>query len=101
VEGFEQHVLRGMRGLVEGDNPPVVAMELSDKQLRAAGSSAEALLADVEDLGYETWRITTLGLRRLRATTTRDMNVVLLHPAWHEHEARLLAKTRFPRDWTT
>jgi FkbM family methyltransferase len=101
VEGFEQHVLRGMSALLSGDNPPVVAMELSDRQLRAAGSSVEALLADVRGLGYEPWRITTRGLRLLPAATNRDMNVVLLHPAWHEHEARVLAQTRFPRDWTT
>jgi FkbM family methyltransferase len=101
VEGFEQHVLRGMSGLLNSDNPPVVAMELSDRQLRSAGSSVEALLADVKGLGYETWRITTRGLRMLAAATNREMNVVLLHPAWHEHEARLLAQTRFPRDWTT
>jgi FkbM family methyltransferase len=101
VEGFEQHVLRGMSGLLSSDSPPIVAMELSDRQLRSAGSSVEALLADVKGLGYGTWRITTRGVRMLTAATNRDMNVVLLHPAWHGDEARLLAQTRFPRDWTT
>jgi len=101
VEGFEQHALKGMSGLLTRENPPVVAMELSDKQLRPAGSSAEALLALVESLGFRTWRITTRGLRILSEATDRDMNVVLLHPAWHAHEARLLAETSFPRDWTT
>jgi FkbM family methyltransferase len=28
VEGFEQHVLRGMSGLLNSDSPPVVTMEL-------------------------------------------------------------------------
>jgi FkbM family methyltransferase len=101
VEGFEQHVLRGMHDLLMSEKPPVVAMELSDRQLRSAGSSAGALLVDVKRFGYETWRITTRGLRRLLATTTRNQNVVLLHPGAHEHEARMLAQTRFPRDWTT
>jgi FkbM family methyltransferase len=101
VEGFEQYVLKGMSGLLTRENPPVVAMELSDRQLRSAGSSVDAVLTDVKGFGYETWRITTRGLRILDAATTRNMNVVLLHPAWHEHEARLLTQTSFPRDWAT
>lgn len=101
VEGFEQQVLKGMSRLLRGEAPPVVAIEFSDRQLRAAGSSAAALLADVGDVGYQPWRITTRGLRRMSGATDRDMNVVLLHPRWHAHEARLLAATHFPRDWTT
>lgn len=101
VEGYEQHVLRGMRCLLSGENPPVVVLELSDRQLRAAGSSAQALLGDIAATGYDLWRITTRGLRPVSGVPTRNMNVVLLHPQWHAHEARLLRRTRFPRDWTT
>lgn len=101
VEGFEQHVLRGMTSMLSGENPPVVVLELSDRQLRAAGSSARALLGDIAPTGYDAWRITTRGLRPVTGVPTRTMNVVLLHPRWHEHEARLLRQTRFPRDWTT
>jgi FkbM family methyltransferase len=51
VEGFEMHVLRGAKALLERLGP-VLFIELNDQNLREQGASAEELLLFLEGLSY-------------------------------------------------
>jgi FkbM family methyltransferase len=51
VEGFELHVLRGIRELVRR-NQPVVITEMVEEHLARCGTSPEALQSFMRDLGY-------------------------------------------------
>jgi FkbM family methyltransferase len=52
VEGFEHRALKGMPRLL--DRPDVTVLcEVTDEWLRAAGSSADALVGDMQSRGYE------------------------------------------------
>lgn len=51
VEGFEHRVLKGMKRFLARTDATVIC-ELTDEWLRQAGSSADALVADMVDSGY-------------------------------------------------
>ncbi len=51
AEGLEPRILHGARRLLERFHPAIV-LEVCDKHLRRAGSSEDALLALLADLGY-------------------------------------------------
>jgi FkbM family methyltransferase len=61
VEGAEQHVVRGMRRLIERDAPFLV-VEVTDAYLRKMGHSASMLFGSLAALGYRMFRITGSGL---------------------------------------
>jgi FkbM family methyltransferase len=49
VEGYEAHVLRGARALLHEPTPPVISFELNPSTLREAGSSIDAVAAELRD----------------------------------------------------
>jgi FkbM family methyltransferase len=53
VEGAELHVVRGMRGLLEGGQRPVLQMEFNASALAAAGSDPDELYASLARHGYQ------------------------------------------------
>lgn len=55
VEGWEAHVLRGARTLLQGPTPPVISFELNPFTLRDMGSSVEAVAAELR--GYRMFYI--------------------------------------------
>jgi FkbM family methyltransferase len=60
VEGAELLVLRGMRGLIERDQPHFI-LELDDAFLRELGASAREQCEFLTSLGYELCRIVARG----------------------------------------
>lgn len=59
VEGFEVHVLRGAKALLDRDRP-IVLSEVVEKHLASAGESRRSLSRFLEDRGYKSFR---LGLK--------------------------------------
>lgn len=71
VEGFEAHVVRGLRGLLARSRAPIV-MEISDGYLAAAGSRTADLLGEMGALGYVAMQADISGRGKgLRATARR------------------------------
>jgi FkbM family methyltransferase len=60
VEGFEANVIKGARKTLAKYRPTLI-MELEDKFLREAGSSAKELLALLRSLGYSFWMFSNNG----------------------------------------
>jgi hypothetical protein len=60
VEGFEVHVLRGAKALIERDHPMILT-EVVEAHLESAGESRRSLSEILEGLGYKSFR---LGLKR-------------------------------------
>ena len=56
VEGAELHVLRGGTSLIQ-KHKPILMLELNREALNAAGTSSEAVLAELTALGYRCERI--------------------------------------------
>ena len=52
VEGWERHVLRGARMLLQGADAPVLTVEFSDIMMQRDGSSCCELYRDLVELGY-------------------------------------------------
>ena len=57
VEGFEGHVLRGGKELIERASNLGIMCELADKNVRPLGLSITTVLDWVRDRGYEVWEI--------------------------------------------
>lgn len=62
VEGWETHVLRGAESLLVGPDAPALVIEFSDWLAEAAGSSTQALRAQIEGLGYSLYRYDPAGV---------------------------------------
>jgi FkbM family methyltransferase len=62
VEGFECHVLKGLRKTIERCKPNIVTEHI-DKNLRACGSSSREVEEFMSGLGYSPYK---LGLKRVR-----------------------------------
>ena len=55
VQGYEHHILRGMRATL-GRNPDLIlALEVFPQALRAAGSSAQEVMERLRDIGMVGW----------------------------------------------
>jgi FkbM family methyltransferase len=52
VEGAELAALQGARGLISGSSPPLLLMEMEEKNLVAAGASRAAIQELLSGLGY-------------------------------------------------
>jgi FkbM family methyltransferase len=81
VEGAEQAVLEGARGIIGRDHP-MILIEVLDKTLRRQGSSQEALLGLLREWGYETYAFDATSGRPIRAAAPigREENMVAVHP---------------------
>src|SRR5262245_11083125 len=55
VQGYEQHVLRGMRATLERNPDVILACEVFPQALRGAGSSAGGLMEGLQRLGMGGW----------------------------------------------
>jgi FkbM family methyltransferase len=55
VQGYEPHVLRGMRKTLERNPDAVLALEVFPQALRAAGSSARGLMEWLREAGMGGW----------------------------------------------
>lgn len=74
VEGFEPKVLQGGRGLIERDQPIIVA-ELFPKWLRLSGGIEPLDFVHMLDgLGYETYYLTDQGIGRRIGILPSDLN---------------------------
>lgn len=73
AEGSEAAIVRGARGVIEGSRPALV-LEASPTHQARAGSSLEALHAEVARLGYRSLEIARFSLREpnLRSPHTRN-----------------------------
>lgn len=72
VEGFEVHVLRGARALLDRDRP-IVLTEVIEKHLRNAGESRRSLSEFMEAQNYRSYR---LGLKGRGARQTLHLPAV-------------------------
>lgn len=70
VEGAELAVLQGARGLISA-TPPLLLVEMEEKNLRAAGASKAAIQAFLKDYGYR-----AAHLRKGRWYATADLEGV-------------------------
>jgi FkbM family methyltransferase len=67
VEGFELHVLRGLRETIRRAKPLIV-VEMVARHLANAGTTPEAVFAELQEAGYRGWRMGQTGRgRTLRA----------------------------------
>ena len=55
VQGYEHHILRGMRATLERNPDLILALEVFPQALRAAGSSAQEVMERLRDLGMVGW----------------------------------------------
>ena len=55
VQGYEHHILRGMRATLERNPDLILALEVFPQALRAAGSSAQEVMERLHDLGMVGW----------------------------------------------
>jgi FkbM family methyltransferase len=55
VQGYEHHVLRGMRATLERNPNLILALEVFPQALRAAGSSAQEVMERLRDIGMVGW----------------------------------------------
>jgi FkbM family methyltransferase len=55
VQGYEHHVLRGMRATLERNPDLILALEVFPQALRAAGSSAQEVMERLRDIGMVGW----------------------------------------------
>ena len=60
AQGAELHILRGARRLLRRFRPPVI-LELWPFGLRQLGGEPSAVLEELRDLGYETYRLSAKG----------------------------------------
>lgn len=79
VEGFELHVLRGLRKTLESAKP-IVSIEIIGEHLVRAGTSAAEVAGQLMQLGYRGWKMNHVGrggsLRvRLQSVEKFDDNV--------------------------
>lgn len=95
VEGYELHVLRGLRQTLARLRP-VVFTEVSDDYLRRAGSSVDALFAFMHDLGYVAYNVGTIRRtfrHSLRLTAAADPSQVTAgNVAWFDRESPRFAR---------
>ncbi len=57
VQGFEFHVVRGMRQTLRRNPDAILILEVFPEGLTAAGSSAAELVSAVRDLGFDGWEL--------------------------------------------
>jgi FkbM family methyltransferase len=55
VQGYEHHILRGMRATLERNPDLILALEVFPQALRAAGSSAQEVMERLRDIGMVGW----------------------------------------------
>lgn len=88
VEGAEQRVLEGARGLITRHQPPFIIAELHDFGLEKLGASQASLRGFIEGLGYSTFGLYYAGtLPRFVPAATRIQGKVILNllfskPEW-------------------
>jgi FkbM family methyltransferase len=88
VEGAELAVLQGARGLIAA-SPPLLLMEMEEKNLLAAGTSKAAIQAFLKDYGYH-----AAHLRKGRWYATSDLvgvkgrNIFWFNPGVGKHRAK-------------
>ena len=64
VEGHERSVLRGAQQLLSGRRCDAVLMELNPGTLAGAGATVDDLVADMDEFGYEPFRVEEDGVLR-------------------------------------
>ncbi len=88
VEGAELAVLQGARGLISA-TPPLLLVEMEEKNLRAAGASKAAIQAFLKDYGYR-----AAHLRKGRWYATADLagvkgrNIFWFNPDLEAHRRK-------------
>ena len=83
IEGAEMRALRGMRNLLSRDKPGVL-LELTEQWLRADGSSADELLAFMQQLGYTAHSIDSGHAAFARDPNRHQQDVLFLHADDHD-----------------
>jgi len=83
VQGFELHVLRGMRSVISQFSPPIV-FEYEDWAWGKAGSSLSMVVEFFESLPYRLWAFEERGVLRLHlvdesCATRSHMDLIALH----------------------
>jgi len=87
VEGFEHRVLQGGRECLSR-HKPVLVIEINDAALERAGTDAQEIFRDLEDLGYRLFYLHRGHLRALvpqEWAARRLYNLVAVHPASKRH----------------
>jgi FkbM family methyltransferase len=59
-EGAELKVLYGARGMLMGPEPPLLFLELNDQTLRQADTTPEALVAFLDEVGFDCYELERL-----------------------------------------
>jgi FkbM family methyltransferase len=74
VEGYEEEVIVGMRGILTSDHPPGgMFIEVHSSLLQDKGSSAAAFFRQLKELGYEATRAFFRGRTDIMARSTDEV----------------------------
>jgi FkbM family methyltransferase len=96
VEGYEAHVLRGARALLQGPGAPVICFELNPMTLGEVGSAVESVAAELR--GYRFFYLDDFEGQKISsgkeipdlASLTWCCNLFAVPPAVSENEIRAL-----------
>ena len=90
TEGFEHHVIRGLDETLARDDVALI-VEITDRWLKQAGSSAEMLVNDLKSRGFEPYLVETV--RRLTGDSARLTRIGALPDIWQYDVAFARAST--------
>lgn len=91
VEGFEGHVFRGGRGLIEDNHNLTVLCELAEKNFKPLNLSVDEVIGWMLERGYEAWEIDRENRRLLKLAKARlssqNYNFIFARPKTPNHSA--------------
>ena len=78
VQGYEQHVLKGMKRLIESNSDIILLMELFPDGLREAESNSKLLCEELTRDDFDIRLITADGVQRVDSETLNNSS-----PGWY------------------
>src|SRR5262245_22491301 len=93
VEGAELWMLRGAKEILRSPRPPTLVLEFEEERQRAFGSSCAQLAEELQQHGYDLWKIgPPLERHRPRDDDPHSYNILAVHPSRREALERVLPR---------